>query len=100
MRLRRVLGRLGLLAPDAAGAANPLLIGWAVSVVGRRVLGAPCLAQALAGEVMLRRRGQAAEVRIGVARSEDGRLLAHAWLESRGRVVVGGADTSSYAVLA
>lgn len=58
---------------------------------GRRLLGdRACLAQSLAVEWLYRRRGIPAEVCIGVARSEDGGLVAHAWVESEGRVMAGG----------
>lgn len=52
-----------------------------------------CLMQALAGAAMLRRRGVAATVQLGVARdgTQAGRLVAHAWLRA-GDVVLTGAD--------
>lgn len=50
---------------------------------------ATCLPQALAGEALLVRNGHAAELILGVAKTPQGRLEAHAWVESRGRLVVG-----------
>ncbi len=50
---------------------------------------ATCLPQALAAEALLRRAGHPADLRIGVAKTGPGRLLAHAWVECRGRVIVG-----------
>jgi hypothetical protein len=47
---------------------------------------ATCLRQSLAVWWLLRRRGVAAEVRIGV-RKEGGELQAHAWVEHQGRAV-------------
>ncbi len=62
----------------------------AVEAVGRRLLGSkPCLTQALVARRMLRQEGIDAILRIGV--TKDGHeLLAHAWLEREGRVVIGG----------
>lgn len=71
-------------------------IVWAVSVVGRRMPRAGnCLTQALGTQVMFGRRGHAATLRIGVARSDDGEFRAHAWLEADGKIVIGGSPTLS-----
>jgi len=44
--------------------------------------------------------GHPADVRIGVVKNETGGLIAHAWVESDGRVVVGdSSDLSRYARL-
>jgi Transglutaminase-like superfamily len=64
---------------------------WAVEAVGRRVLGEnPCLAQALALRWMLRRHGEDSTLHIGVRKAQAGDLLAHAWLEQDGVVLIGG----------
>ncbi|HEY9875191.1 MAG TPA: lasso peptide biosynthesis B2 protein [Candidatus Obscuribacterales bacterium] len=63
---------------------------WAVAVVSRYMPGeVKCLARALATEVLLGRSGHQAELRIGVAKGEQGQLEAHAWVESQGRIVIG-----------
>ena len=67
-------------------------IVWAVTVASRYVPAATCLTQALAVQVLLARRGHLARLCIGVARTETGRLRAHAWVECAGRVVIGGAE--------
>ena len=54
----------------------------AVERAGRYVPGGTCLTQSLALARMLRRRGIAAEVRVGV-RTDDG-FHAHAWVEVNG----------------
>lgn len=73
-------------------------IGWAVTSAARRIPAATCLTQALAAQYLLQRRGIAAELRIGVAREAGKSLQAHAWVESGGRIVVGG-DPSSFTSL-
>lgn len=68
-------------------------------VRGARVVpGATCLTQALAAEVLMRRAGCPAALRLGIARDPGGPLRAHAWLESDGVAVVGG-GLSDYTLL-
>jgi transglutaminase superfamily protein len=74
-------------------------VAWAVRCVSRAVPGATCLTQALAAQLLLSRRGVESRLRIGVARTPAGRLRAHAWLESDGVVVLGGAGMETYTPL-
>jgi hypothetical protein len=76
-------------------------IGWAVRNVARLVPGASCLTQALAAQYLLARAGCRSELQVGVARDASGRFLAHAWLVSDGRVVIGGTsrELARYALL-
>jgi hypothetical protein len=39
--------------------------------------------------------GYASELRIGVAKGEQGELEAHAWVEYQGKVIIGGLSTLS-----
>jgi hypothetical protein len=64
-------------------------IGWAIEVAKGFIPKGNCLPQALAAESLLTRNGYPVELRIGVAKTDDGRLEAHAWVESGGRLVVG-----------
>lgn len=65
-------------------------VGWAVTRLAARLpIGARCLAQALAARAMLRRRGIASTMHIGVARPGATSLEAHAWLEAAGVEVIG-----------
>jgi hypothetical protein len=66
-------------------------VAWAVEAAGRRIPGATCLTQGLATQVLLGQRGEPSQLCLGVALSANGRLEAHAWVETRGRVVIGGA---------
>jgi hypothetical protein len=82
---------------DAESGPSPERIGWAVAAASRYVPRATCLVQALAGRLLLERQGHPASLRIGVARDDErGRFEAHAWLECRGRVVLGGARHDRY----
>jgi hypothetical protein len=66
---------------------------WAVTVASTYVPLATCLTQALVTRYLLAQEGCNAVVRIGVARSRAGRFQAHAWVESNGRVVIGGSES-------
>ncbi|HXA97940.1 MAG TPA: lasso peptide biosynthesis B2 protein [Candidatus Dormibacteraeota bacterium] len=79
-----------------APTASPERIAWAVTRASHAVPAATCLPQALAARVLLERRGHPARVRVGISRTEGDRLLAHAWVESEGRIVLGGADLARY----
>jgi hypothetical protein len=63
-------------------------IVWAVELASRYVP-ATCLSRALSAQVLLARRGYPVLLHFGAVK-EDGRFLAHAWLESEGQVVIGG----------
>jgi hypothetical protein len=64
---------------------------WAVEAMSRYVPGSRnCLVRALAGKVLLGRRGAPARLRFGVRRDEEGALRAHAWVEGRDRILIGG----------
>ena len=66
-------------------------IGWAVNAAGRIVPGRTCLNDALAADVMLRRRGHPSTLHLGV-RKRTGAAVpveAHAWVESNGSIVAG-----------
>jgi hypothetical protein len=75
--------------PAAADEARR--IAWALRAAGRLVPACTCLIRALAAQALLRRRGEACRLRIGVTRGPQGAVQAHAWVEYRGAVLVGGA---------
>jgi hypothetical protein len=60
----------------------------------RLVPKATCLTQALTGQVALSRRGLASSIKIGVIRTPEGALKAHAWLLSSHHIILGGNDRS------
>ncbi len=64
---------------------------WAIDAAGRHLLPRkPCLTQALIVHRLLRRHGRPSELRLGARRAADGKLEAHAWIESGGEIVIGG----------
>lgn len=73
---------------------------WAVESAGRLMPWAStCLTQALAAQVLLLRRGHPALVHIGTVRGEDGDFQAHAWVESRGEILLGGQELERFTPL-
>ena len=76
---------------DDRGLADQVV--WAVTAASRRVPGqATCLSRALTVHALLHRRGCPSRLHIGVVRSQ-GTLAAHAWVESGGRILIGGTES-------
>ena len=91
LRVARSLLARAARAPRRLRRAPPSKqrIVWAVAVARRVVPYASCLPQALAAEALFTQSGHPVALRIGVVKTGAGRLLAHAWLESDGQIVVG-----------
>lgn len=63
---------------------------WAVEGISRHMPGhTKCLARALTTKVLLHQQGYVSNLKIGVAKSANGSLEAHAWIEYEGRIVIG-----------
>ena len=81
----------------------PDRVAWAVDRAAGVLGNAACLARALAGHSMLARRGFASRISIGVtageAQQNSSSLIAHAWLEAGGRILLGGPDVGRYSPL-
>jgi hypothetical protein len=74
---------------------------WAVETAGRRITpAATCLTLALTAQVLLLRRGYPAILHIGAVKVDGEQFLAHAWLESQGKIVIGGYELERYTPLA
>jgi hypothetical protein len=104
--LRRILDRYaGSPAARNDGTPNASAIRpvrWAITAVAARFPAATCLVQALAADAILRRRGLACELRIGVRVRGNSAvpIESHAWLECDGAVAIGAIENlSSFKVL-
>jgi hypothetical protein len=87
----RPLRRIKRFAADEAR-----WVAWSVETIGAKAwMNALCLPCALAAHAMLRRRGIASRLCLGVARDE-GAVAAHAWIEVGQDVIVGGAETTRF----
>ncbi|MGA8969101.1 MAG: lasso peptide biosynthesis B2 protein [Pseudolabrys sp.] len=75
-------------------------VSWAVESVGTKsLMNALCLPRALAAHAMLRRRGIASRLCLGVAR--DGHdLAAHAWVEVGENKIISGSEIGRFTRLA
>ena len=71
-------------------------IVWAIGAAARRVPRATCLTQAFAAAVLFAANGHAATLRVGVAKEDNGRLRAHAWVESGGATVLGDPQSDAF----
>jgi hypothetical protein len=93
----RVLSRLR--KPQAlVDPSLPDRVARAVQRVSRVVPGATCLTQALAAQALLERGGLPTRLQIGI-RDASPAMQAHAWLESRGMIVIGGASSGEWTPL-
>jgi hypothetical protein len=68
---------------------------WAVEVANQYVPRGTCLTRALVMEHLLQRNGMSYRFCIGV-KEESGGVVAHAWIECDGEVVIGGPSVSPY----
>ncbi len=92
---RRLIARCEQKQPPPHDAISPERVVWAVQAASRYVPRATCLVQALTAKVLLESAGLPADVHLGVAKTREQGLEAHAWVEFQGQVVIGG-DLTSY----
>jgi hypothetical protein len=100
--LRRLLARTmnTRIRLQRANRLSPERVSWAVVVASQHTPGVKtCMAQALAAQVLLARRGYPALIHIGVVSGEREQFQAHAWVETEGKVVIGGLELERYAPL-
>jgi hypothetical protein len=90
-RLRGLVERFAVPPPGGSspGRLPADTIARAVLAAERYIPRATCLTLSLAGYILFVRSGYHADLRIGVTRTEQGRLEAHAWMEYNGEVLVG-----------
>jgi hypothetical protein len=82
-----------IAAPSPSDAPARIIdrVRWALTAMAARFPSATCLVQALAGDTLLRRRGIACQLRLGVrpGATSGGSIEAHAWIECDGAVAIG-----------
>jgi transglutaminase superfamily protein len=87
---RNALARFLAAGRRPAIPPSPERITWAVATAGRVIPGLRnCLLQALAAEAFLARAGYDCRLQIGAAKDGPHKLVAHAWLERDGRILLG-----------
>lgn len=95
-RIQKFLEKTIPRAPHTAVSVSPVQIGRAIVSASRFVPCSSCLVQAVAAQWMLRRENWASDLHVGVVKTPNGGLLAHAWVECEGAVVVGGGGLERY----
>lgn len=99
--LRRVSAWLARAPRSRSVGASPRIedrVVWAVRTATHLMpAGRTCLTEALTAQYLVRRRGGDAELRLGVSRTAT--LRSHAWLETAGRIIIGGDNAHSYTPL-
>jgi hypothetical protein len=104
--IARMLGlALGESPPsvDPTQTAEAERIGWAVRAAASRTpWQSACLAQALAGATLMRRRGLPGTLYLGVTKEvgAPGSISAHAWLRCGTTIVTGAAGHERYTIVA
>lgn len=86
--LRYILAKV--IRPKQNKQASIYKIIWAITMVSPYIPGVKCLARAIVAQVMLSKHGYPNQLRIGVGKDQQGQFIAHAWVENRGRTVIGG----------
>jgi hypothetical protein len=94
--LRKLLDRLRPKLGSFKEEFSEEQLVWSVTVVSRYIPKTTCLAQALAAQLLLQQAGHQARLHIGVEEAEKGNIKAHAWVESQGRILIGGFDLNRY----
>nr|WP_294811062.1 lasso peptide biosynthesis B2 protein [uncultured Sphingomonas sp.] len=100
-RVARLAGREGPATGRAPEAGQLLELRWAIQAIARRVpFRSKCFEQGLAAQWMLHRRGVETTLFYGAARREGGELIAHVWVRSGERDVIGCEEAADFATLA
>ena len=94
--LKKLLGRLRPISGGSRKDFSEEELVWSVEVASRYIPKATCLAQALTTQFLLQQAGHQARLHIGVTESEEGGIKAHAWVESQGRILIGGFEINRY----
>ena len=100
--LRRILRKISRHPPRRIQSTpHPVeRVAWAIMTASRYVPGARhCLTRALAVETLLSRRGYRTQLHVGVARDDDKGIIAHAWVDTGGKVIMGGEELEKYTEL-
>jgi hypothetical protein len=103
-RVAPILGRHMAQSPEEMEAAPAELldrISWAVTTASRHLpWDCLCLAQAMAGKAMLKRRGVPSTLYLGLAKEPEAQLQAHAWLRCGVRILTGRRGMAGFTVIA
>ena len=75
-------------------------VSWAVNTMsGHTLWESKCLAQAMTAKRMLNRRKIRSTLYLGVARDEEGQMIAHAWVKSGDLILTGARGMEKFTVV-
>ena len=75
-------------------------IAWAVKTASRYLPWTACLTNALTGYYLLNRHGHSSRLHIGVKKTDEQTIAAHAWLTQADRIIIGHLpDLHQYTIL-
>lgn len=75
-------------------------VSWAVNIMsGHTFWQSKCLAQAMTAKVMLNRRNIKSTLYLGVAKDDEGKMIAHAWVKSCGVTLTGAKGMERFTVV-
>jgi hypothetical protein len=98
--LQRPLVRLASWSSRFASTWRPSAqqIARAIRIASSCIPKATCLPRALAAQLLLIQNGHPAELLIGVAKNENRKLEAHAWVSIGSEIIIGGVDDINHFV--
>ena len=89
-----------VLSKSYSNTISPEQISWAVAVASRYLLSTKnCLPQALTGHMLLKQYGHPANLGFGVYKGNEIKFEAHAWIESKGKIIIGKDGIENYTPL-
>ena len=97
--LKNFLAKIGPILAEGKGRFSDEQLAWAIGVSSTYLPKVTCLVQALALHLLLQQAGYQTFLHIGVDSGIGGRLEAHAWVESQGRILIGGSNIGKYTPL-
>jgi hypothetical protein len=101
-RIAPHLGKLGedVYTPDAPQTAAAKQVGWAVRIASTHTpWQSKCLAQAMAAKRMLNRLNIRNTLFLGLAKDDNGKMIAHAWIYCGNLPLTGVGDTPRFTVV-
>ncbi|MEO1671802.1 MAG: lasso peptide biosynthesis B2 protein [Cyanobacteria bacterium J06631_2] len=91
--LRQQLAKVSLFsAPDKPLSVYKII--WSITTASSYMPQVKCLARGLAAQTLLQQQGYTPILRIGVTKGANQMFAAHAWVECKGKVVMGGIGNS------
>jgi hypothetical protein len=107
MPFKYIAPRLGRQTPDLPDDPNQSnlpewawRVAWAIETAAQHTpWESACLAQAITGKYLLKRRGLETRLFLGMKKDQSGKFLAHAWLKAGSELLIGAHGHETFTVL-